>query len=205
MATLAVKASPHVSWRRTWIGGAVAVGAFAALVLGFMVMRALGIGSVGSLMAKGAFGKKETVVVADFTSPPSDSTLGVTVSEALRTDLEQSSNLTVLTKASVAEVLTGSCEETRRRTRALRPRSRGGESRGGQSGAGWLDRAAREQLRHLREAGQRARRDGAGPVPRDREEPGRSRRRRRRPVERHPRQSGRVAAETFASRCRSNG
>jgi eukaryotic-like serine/threonine-protein kinase len=105
MATLAVRASPHVSWRRTWIGGAAAVGGFATLVLGFMVMRALGIGSVGTLMAKGAFGSKETIVVADFASPPSDSTLGVTVSEALRTDLQQSSSLTVLTKASVAEVL----------------------------------------------------------------------------------------------------
>jgi tetratricopeptide (TPR) repeat protein/TolB-like protein len=105
MAGLAIKASPHMSWRRTWIGGAVAVGAFAALVLAFMVMRALGIGPAGSLMGKGAFGSKETIVVADFTSPASDSTLGVTVSEALRTGLEQSSNLKVITKASVAEQL----------------------------------------------------------------------------------------------------
>ena len=105
MATMALKASPHVSWRRTWIGGGIAVGAFAALVIGFMVMRALGIGSVGSLIGKGAFGAHETIVVADFKSPASDSTLGITVSEALRTDLVQSSNLKVLTKAAVAEVL----------------------------------------------------------------------------------------------------
>jgi tetratricopeptide (TPR) repeat protein len=105
MAGLAIKASPHMSWRRTWIGGAIAVGAFAALVLGFMVMRALGVGPVGSLMAKGTFGSRETLVVADFTSPANDSTLGVTVSEALRTGLEQSSNLKVVTKASVTEAL----------------------------------------------------------------------------------------------------
>jgi tetratricopeptide (TPR) repeat protein len=105
MATLALKASPHVSWRRTWMGGAIAVGAFVVLVVGFMVMRALGIGSVGSLIGKGAFGQHETIVVADFKSPANDSTLGVTVSEALRTDLAQSSNLKVLTKAAVAEVL----------------------------------------------------------------------------------------------------
>ncbi|MBA4072770.1 MAG: hypothetical protein C0497_13170 [Gemmatimonas sp.] len=105
MATLALKASPHVSWRRTWMGGAVAVGAFAVLVLGFMVMRALGIGSFGSLIGKGAFGQNETIIVADFKSPANDSTLGVTVSEALRTDLAQSRNLKVLTKAAVAEVL----------------------------------------------------------------------------------------------------
>jgi tetratricopeptide (TPR) repeat protein len=105
MATMALKASPHVSWRRTWIGGAVAVGAFAVLVVSFMVMRALGIGSVGSLIGKGAFGQNETIVVADFKSPATDSTLGVTASEALRTDLAQSKNLKVLTKAAVAEVL----------------------------------------------------------------------------------------------------
>ncbi|MGB6500596.1 MAG: serine/threonine-protein kinase, partial [Thermoplasmata archaeon] len=105
MATLALKASPHMSWRKTWIGGAIAVGAFAALVLAFMVMRALGIGPVGSLMAKGTFGSKEAIVVADFTSPANDSTLGVTVSAALRTGLEQSSNLKVVTKASVTEAL----------------------------------------------------------------------------------------------------
>ncbi|MFI5245457.1 MAG: serine/threonine-protein kinase, partial [Gemmatimonadales bacterium] len=64
MATFALKASPHVSWRRTWLGGAVAVGAFAALVLAFMVMRALGIGPAGSLIGKGTFGAKETIVVA---------------------------------------------------------------------------------------------------------------------------------------------
>jgi eukaryotic-like serine/threonine-protein kinase len=105
MATIAIKASPHVSWRRTWMGGAIAVGAFAALVLAFMVMRALGIGPAGSLIGKGTFGSKETIVVADFKSPASDSALGVTASEALRTDLAQSSNLRVLTRASVSEVL----------------------------------------------------------------------------------------------------
>ncbi|HEY7614929.1 MAG TPA: protein kinase [Gemmatimonadales bacterium] len=105
LATLALKASPHVSWRRTWIGGGVAVGAFAALVVGFMVSRAFGIGPAASLRGKGAFGAQETVVVADFRSPAGDSALGPTVAEALRTDLAQSSSLRVLTRASVREIL----------------------------------------------------------------------------------------------------
>ncbi len=105
MATLALKASPHVSWRRTWIGGGVAVGAFAALVVGFMVTRAFGIGPAASLRGKGAFGAQETVIVADFRSPAGDSALGPTVAEALRTDLAQSSSLKVLTRASVREIL----------------------------------------------------------------------------------------------------
>ncbi|HWA41335.1 MAG TPA: serine/threonine-protein kinase, partial [Gemmatimonadales bacterium] len=105
IATLAIKASPHVSWRRTWLGGAVAVGAFAALVIGFMVLRALGIGPMGSLRGKGEFGEQETIVVADFKSPANDATLGGTVAEALRTDMAQSSALKVLTRAALRDNL----------------------------------------------------------------------------------------------------
>ena len=106
MQTLALKASPHLSWRRTWLGGAVAVGGFALLVVGFMVMRALGIGPMASLQATGAFSGRETLMIADFRSPQSDSTLGVTVAEALRTDLAQSRSLNVLTRATIREQLT---------------------------------------------------------------------------------------------------
>ncbi|HET8624427.1 MAG TPA: protein kinase, partial [Gemmatimonadales bacterium] len=105
LATIALKASPHVSWRRTWLGGWVALGAFALLVVGFMVTRAMGIGPAGSLRGKGAFGERETIVVADFRAPANDSTLGPTVAEALRTDLAQSRALNVLTRASVREIL----------------------------------------------------------------------------------------------------
>jgi tetratricopeptide (TPR) repeat protein len=105
LVTLALKASPHVSWRRTMLGGWVALGAFAALVVGFMVTRAFGIGPAASLRGKGEFGARETVVVADFRAPAGDSALGPTVAEALRTDLAQSSSLNVLTRASVREIL----------------------------------------------------------------------------------------------------
>jgi len=105
LVTLAMKASPHVSWQRTWLGGAVAVGAFGVLVIAFMVMRALGIGPAGSLIGRGAFGAKEKLVVADFRSPASDSTIGTTIAEAIRTDLVQSPNLNVMTRAATQEVL----------------------------------------------------------------------------------------------------
>jgi tetratricopeptide (TPR) repeat protein len=105
MATLAIKASPHVSWRRTWLGGAVAVGGFVVLVIGFMVLRALGIGPMGSLRGSGAFGAREPLMVADFASPASDSTLGTTAAEALRTDLAQSSSLEILTRSTIRDAL----------------------------------------------------------------------------------------------------
>ena len=105
LMTLAMKASPHVSWHRTWMGGAIAVGAFVVLVVGFMVMRALGIGPAGSLIGRGAFSAREKLIVADFRSPPSDSTLGATVAEAIRTDLAQSANLSVMTRAAVRDVM----------------------------------------------------------------------------------------------------
>jgi tetratricopeptide (TPR) repeat protein/tRNA A-37 threonylcarbamoyl transferase component Bud32 len=88
--TLAIKASPHVSWRRTWMGGAVAVGAFVVLVVGWMVFRALGIGPSASLLGAGKLGVGDQIILVDFASPASDSTLGLTVTEALRADLSQS-------------------------------------------------------------------------------------------------------------------
>ena len=106
MATLAVKASPHLSWRRAWTGGAIAIGAFAALVVGFMVLRAMGIGPMGSLRGSGDFGDRETIMVADFVSPANDPTLGATVAEALRTDLAQSKSLKVMTRSAIREMLT---------------------------------------------------------------------------------------------------
>ncbi|MHB1095693.1 MAG: protein kinase domain-containing protein [Gemmatimonadaceae bacterium] len=105
MATLAMRAVPHVSWRRTWLGGSIAVGSFAALVIAFMVMRAMGVGPFGSLRGRGMFGDRETIVVADFRSPASDTTLGGTVAEALRTDLGQSTSLRVLTRANMRDLL----------------------------------------------------------------------------------------------------
>ena len=76
IATIALKASPHVSWRRTWMGGAVAVGAFAVLVIGFMVMRAFGIGPAASLISAGKLAKQEQLIITDFKSPATDSLLG---------------------------------------------------------------------------------------------------------------------------------
>ena len=53
MATLALKAPSQFTWQRAWLGGAIALGSFAALVAGFMILRSMGIGPAGSLLAAG--------------------------------------------------------------------------------------------------------------------------------------------------------
>ena len=105
MATMAVRASPHLTWRRTAMGGVLAVGALALLTGGWMALRALGIGPAGSLMAAGLLGEKERLIVADFKSPAADTTLGPVVTEAVRADLAQSRNLDVVQATSMRDAL----------------------------------------------------------------------------------------------------
>ncbi|PYP76701.1 MAG: hypothetical protein DMD35_17805 [Gemmatimonadetes bacterium] len=105
MAQMAIKASPHVSWRRALIGGVGAVAGFVLLVGVYMVLRALGIGPAGSLLAAGALGENERILVTDLQSPASDSTLGPVVSDAFRTALGQSQSVMVVQPATVRDVL----------------------------------------------------------------------------------------------------
>ena len=105
MATMALKAAPHVSWYKTARGGMYAFGVFIAVIAAFMVMRQFGIGPFGSLIATGTFGKRERVILAEFKGPASDTTLGPTVTEAFRTDIGQSTSLTVMPNLAVRAVL----------------------------------------------------------------------------------------------------
>ena len=105
MATMAVRARPHWSWRRAAIGGAIALGGFIALVAGYMTLRAMGIGPAGSLLAAGTIGEHDQLLVTDLQSPASDSTLGPVVTDALRTALAQSNSVTVLQPNAIQEVL----------------------------------------------------------------------------------------------------
>jgi len=105
MATLAIKASPHVSWRRTWLGGVLAVGTFVALVAAYMALRALGVGPFASLLAAGALQKNEKLLVADFSSSAGDSSIGPVVTDAFRTALAQSRAVGILQPTDVRDVL----------------------------------------------------------------------------------------------------
>jgi len=76
--------------RNAVLGG---VGAFSALGLvtgGYMAMRLLGIGPVGSLVASGKLGARERLIIADFANQTRDSLLGPAVTQAFRVDFSQS-------------------------------------------------------------------------------------------------------------------
>jgi tetratricopeptide (TPR) repeat protein/TolB-like protein len=105
LTRLAMRASPHVSWKRTTMGGLYALGTFTLAVAAFMVLRAFGVGPVGSLFARGALQKNERVLVADFRSTGTDTTLGPVVTEAFRTGLGQSLSIAVMPASSVRDVL----------------------------------------------------------------------------------------------------
>jgi len=105
MATIALKASPHVSWRRTTRGGLYAVGAFVALIIAFMVMRALGVGPVGSLFASGKLNQRDVVLVSDFGVSRADSSVGSVVAEGVRANLAESRSITLYNPASVGAAL----------------------------------------------------------------------------------------------------
>jgi eukaryotic-like serine/threonine-protein kinase len=105
MAALAIKASPHVSWKRTARGGVVAVSVFALLVAGYMILRVLGIGPAGSLLAAGKLTASDRVLVAAFDAPGADSSLGSTIAEAVRTNLSQSRAVRVVQTSAVVAAL----------------------------------------------------------------------------------------------------
>jgi tetratricopeptide (TPR) repeat protein len=105
MATMALKAAPHVSWYRTARGGAYALGTFVLVIGAFMGMRAFGIGPVGSLLATGALRQREPIILTDFRTTNVDSTLGRVVSDAVRAGLSGSSAFTLVSPAQIVAAL----------------------------------------------------------------------------------------------------
>ncbi|MEO6525144.1 MAG: protein kinase [Gemmatimonadaceae bacterium] len=105
LAQMAVKASPHLSWRRAARGGIAALTAFALLVAAYLVLRVLGIGPSGSLLASGRLTEQDRVLVAAFDAASKDSALGEVISEAVRTNLSQSRAVQVVSTSSLVAAL----------------------------------------------------------------------------------------------------
>ena len=102
---MALKSSPHLSWRRTTRGTVVALVAFAALVAGSMITRVMGVGPFGSLLASGALNPDKSILVSEFRTTATDTSLGVTVAEGVRMGLVGSNAIHVMTQAEIAAAL----------------------------------------------------------------------------------------------------
>jgi tetratricopeptide (TPR) repeat protein len=106
MATMALKVAPHVSWKRTWRGGMLAGGGVATAIAAVMILRQFGIGPAASLLGAGAIDKDSRVLVAQFTSSTTDTSLGSVVAAAMRTSLSQSRAVQLVGAGDVAAGLT---------------------------------------------------------------------------------------------------
>jgi tetratricopeptide (TPR) repeat protein len=95
----------HLTWRKAWLGGGIAFGGLALAAAGYMAMRTLGIGPVGTLVATGVLAEGETIVLADFVDRTGDPSLARTVTEALRVDLSQSDALSLMSATAVRDAL----------------------------------------------------------------------------------------------------
>ena len=93
------------TWRRALLSGAGAFGLLGLGTAGYTAMRLLGIGPVGTLVASGVLAERDRLVLADFENRTKDSTLGPSLTEALRVDLAQSGVIRLLDGAAVGQAL----------------------------------------------------------------------------------------------------
>ncbi len=98
-------ASHWFTWRKAVLGGVLAFALLGLATTGYMVMRVLGVGPVGSLVAAGVMDERERIILADFTNKTTDSLMAEVVTEAFRIDLAQSPIVTVAEPEWVAGVL----------------------------------------------------------------------------------------------------
>lgn len=97
--------SPALTWSRSLGAGVAAFLALTVITGAYMGMRNLGVGPVGTLLARGELEARQPIVVADFEGITGDSMLATVVAEALRADLAQSDVVTVADRSLVAEGL----------------------------------------------------------------------------------------------------
>ncbi|NNF28334.1 MAG: protein kinase, partial [Gemmatimonadetes bacterium] len=83
------------TWKRASLGGLGAFGGLAVAGIAWTVLRGLGIGPVGTLLATGVLEERDVILLTDFESPSEDAVLPGVVTEALRVDLAQSATVRV--------------------------------------------------------------------------------------------------------------
>ncbi|MBX9929851.1 MAG: serine/threonine protein kinase [Gemmatimonadaceae bacterium] len=105
MASIALRAEPVVTWRRTRRAGWWAMGGVASVVALTMILRQFGIGPAASLRGSGRVSDDARVIVAEFTSSTGDTTLGEALTQAMRSALGTSRAIRVMRPAEVGQVL----------------------------------------------------------------------------------------------------
>ena len=93
------------TWRRAILGGALAFTGLSAVTAIYLSMRTLGIGPVGTLLSTGVLERGNKIILADFENRTDDSTLGLSITEALRVDLSQSRVVNLLDVSVLDDVL----------------------------------------------------------------------------------------------------
>jgi tetratricopeptide (TPR) repeat protein len=93
------------TWRKAMLGGVAAFAGLGLVTTGYMMMRLLGIGPVGTLVASGVLARRERLILADFQNRSGDSTLGPSLSEAFRIDLSQSPTVRLVDAQTVTDEL----------------------------------------------------------------------------------------------------
>src|SRR5205807_4509654 len=97
---------PHwLTWRRSLLSAASGFGLQGLVTATHAAMWQLGIGPVGTLVASGVLAHRDRLVLADFENRTTDSTLGPSLTEALRVDLAQSRAVRLLDAATVSQAL----------------------------------------------------------------------------------------------------
>src|SRR5438067_2085593 len=99
--------APHwLPWRRALLSAGSGFGLLGIVTATHAAMRQFGIGPVGTLVASGMLAERDRLVLADFENRTRDSTLGPSLTEALRVDLAQSGVIRLLDAAAVGQALT---------------------------------------------------------------------------------------------------
>ena len=95
----------HFTWRKAILGGGLAFAGLAVVAGGYMAMRLLGIGPVGTLVASGVLDQRGLLIVAEFADRTPDANIAPSVTQALRVDLSQSPAVKLMDAAAIQGVL----------------------------------------------------------------------------------------------------
>jgi eukaryotic-like serine/threonine-protein kinase len=94
-----------LTWPRAFLAGVLAFALLGAGTAGWMGMRALGVGPVGSLVAAGAIEDQERILIADFAGPPDLRETARVVKDALEIDFARSTLVRLVGSSEIRDVL----------------------------------------------------------------------------------------------------